>query len=362
MFKKLENYLFRDVAIDLGTANSLVYVSGRGVIINEPSAVTVNQKTGQILAIGQEAQRMIGRTPAYIKVVRPLVKGVVSDFEITEQLLKYFIQEARVKEKTLRIWPRVIIGLPCGVTDVEARAVKDAALGAGAHRAFLVEEPVASAIGMRLPIRQAGGNLVVDIGGGTTEVAVISLGGIVVSRSLKVAGDRLNEEVQRFIQEKYHLFIGERTAELAKIQIGSALPEKQRKEVALRGRNFITGLPEEVMASNDDIYHALHPSVESIIKAIKTVIEETPPELLSDIMSGGIYLCGGGALLRGLNKLISQEVKVPVKVIEDPLTAMVRGAGMILEHLDQFQEVLTVEPDETTPGERGLKPISSEVA
>lgn len=352
MFKKLEKYLFRDVAIDLGTANSLVYVSGRGVIINEPSAVAVNQKTGQILAIGREAQQMIGRTPAYIRVVRPLVKGVVSDFEITEQFLKYFIRETRLKEKTFGIWPRVIIGLPCGVTDVEARAVKDAAQGAGAYRTFLVKEPVASAIGMQLPVRQAGGNFVVDVGGGTTEVAVISLSGIVVSRSLKIAGDKFDEDVQRFIQEKYHLFIGERTAELAKIQIGSALPQRQRAEVALRGRNFITGLPEEVMVSGDDIYWALHSSIEAIIKAIKAVIEETPPELLSDIMSDGIYLCGGGALLKGLDKLISQEVKMPVKVIEDPLTAMVRGAGMILEHLDQFREVLMTEPDETTPGEK----------
>ena len=352
MFKKLEKYLFRDVAIDLGTANSLVYVSGRGVIINEPSAVAVNQKTGQILAIGREAQQMIGRTPAYIRVVRPLVKGVVSDFEITEQFLKYFIQETRLKEKFFGIWPRVIIGLPCGVTDVEARAVKDAAQGAGAYRTFLVEEPVASAIGMQLPIRQAGGNFVVDVGGGTTEVAVISLSGIVVSRSLKIAGDKFNEDVQRFIQEKYHLFIGERTAELAKIQIGSALPQRQRAEVALRGRNFITGLPEEVMVSGDDIYQALHPSVEAIIKAIKAAIEETPPELLSDIMSDGIYLCGGGALLKGLDRLVSQEVKMPVKVVEDPLTAMVRGAGIILEHLGQFRGVLMTEPDETTPGEK----------
>jgi len=355
MFKRLEKYLFRDIAIDLGTANSLVYVSGRGVIINEPSVVAVNQKTGQILAIGQEAQRMIGRTPSYIRVVCPLVKGVVSDFEITEQLLKYFIQEARAKEKVFGMWPRVIIGLPCGVTDVEARAVKDAAQGAGAYRVFLVEEPVASAIGMQLPIRQAGGNFVIDIGGGTTEVAVISLSGIIVSRSLKIAGDKFDKEVQRFIQEKYHLFIGERTAELAKIQIGSALPQRQRAEVPLRGRNFVTGLPEEVITSDDDIYRALHPSIETIIKAVKAVIEETPPELLSDIMSEGIYLCGGGALLKGLDKLISQEVKMPVKVIEDPLTAMVRGAGMILEHLDQFREVLTVELDETTPGERGLR-------
>lgn len=347
MFENLGKYFLRDVAIDLGTANSLVYVKGGGVIINEPSVVAVNQKTGQVLAIGREAQQMIGRTPPYIRVARPLVKGVVSDFEVTEQLLKHFLQEARTQNKSLAIWPRVIIGLPCGVTDVEARAVKDAAKGAGAYQVYLVDEPVASAIGMRVPIQEANGNFIVDIGGGTTDVAVISLGGIVVSKSLKVAGDKFNEEIQRFLRKKYHLLVGERTAELAKMQIGSALPKQQKAEVPVRGRNFVTGLPEEVIVSNEDIYQALKPSVEVIVKAVKETIEQTPPELLSDIMSEGIYLTGGGALLHGLDKLISREVKVPVKVVDDPLTAMVRGAGMILEHLSQYQNVLIDEKDES---------------
>ena len=349
MFKKIEKYFLRDIAIDLGTANSLVYVRGRGVIINQPSVVAVNQKTGQILAMGREAQQMIGRTPPYIRVARPLVKGVISDFEITEQLLKYFLQVARSKERFFGVWPRVIIGLPCGVTDVEARAVRDAVKGAGGYQVFLVNEPVAAAIGMRLPIQKAGGNFIIDIGGGTTDVAVISLGGIVVSKSLKVAGDRFNEEVQRFIRGKYHLLIGESTAESAKIQIGSAIPSRQKSEVPVRGRNFVTGLPEEVIVSNDDIYQALKPLVGVIVKAVKATIEETPPELLSDIMSDGIYLSGGGALLEGLDKLIAQEVKIPVKIIEDPLTAMVRGSGMILESLDQLQGVLIDEHNQSLP-------------
>jgi len=311
--------------------------------------VAVNQKPGQILAMGREAQQMVGRTPSYIRVAWPLVNGVVSDFEVTEQLLKHFLQAAKTKENFFGVWPRVIIGLPCGVTDVEARAVKDAAKGAGGYQVFLVEEPVASAIGMRLPIQKAGGNFIIDIGGGTTEVAVISLGGIVVSKSLKIAGDRFNEEVQRFIREKYHLLIGESTAESAKIQIGSAIPLRQKTEMPVRGRNFVTGLPEEVVVSNDDIYQALHPLIEVIIKAVKSTIEETPPELLSDVMSDGIYLSGGGALLKGLDKLISQEVKIPVKIVEDPLTAMVRGAGMILESLDQFKGVLLDEHDQSMP-------------
>ena len=263
--------------------------------------------------------------------------------------MKYFIQEARTKEKITGIWPRVIIGLPCGVTDVEARAVRDAAKGAGAYQVFLVSEPVAAAIGMRLPIQKAGGNFIVDIGGGTTDAAVISLGGIVISDSLKIAGDKFNEAVQRFIRDKYHLLIGERTAELAKIQIGSAIPSRQKVEIPVRGRNFVTGLPEEVVVSNDDIYQALRPFVEMILKSIKATIEKTPPELLADIMSDGIYLSGGGALLQGLDKLVAQEVKMPVKVVEDPLTTMVRGAGMMLENLDQFRNVLIDEHDQSAP-------------
>jgi len=349
MFKKLSSLLSIDLAIDLGTANSLVYVKDRGIIINEPSVVAVNNKTGQILAIGEEAKKMVGRTPAYISATRPLVNGVISDFEVTEQMLKYFIEKSIASSKKFfgfAAMPRVIIGIPCGVTEVEKKAVRDAAKNAGARTVFLIEEPLASAIGAKLPIQEAGGNFVVDIGGGTTEVAVISLGGIVTFRSLRIAGDKLNDDIVQFAQKEYKLLIGDRTAELIKMSIGSAMPLKEKKEMAMRGRNLVTGLPEEVVIFNDDVQRALDRSVKQIIIAIKTTIEETPPELLADIMSNGIYLSGGGSLLRGLDTLISKETKMPCKIIDDPLTAVVRGAGIALENIDTLSEVMSKEEDE----------------
>ena len=348
MLDKLLSYISEDIAIDLGTANSLVYVRGRGIVITEPSVVAVNKKTGQVLAIGEEAKKMVGRTPAYIVATRPLVSGVVSDFEITEQMLRFFIEEAHKKRFFLNPRPRVIVGIPCGVTEVEKKAVKDAAKNAGAREVFLIEEPMAAAIGARLPVQEAGGNFIVDIGGGTTEVAVISLGGIVLAKSLRVAGDKLNEDIIQFAQEEYKLLIGERTAETIKIGIGSAYPLKERRQMPMRGRNIITGLPEEILVSDEDIRRALEKSVKQIVTEIKTAVEETPPELLADIMASGIYLVGGGSLLKGLNTLIQKETKIPTKIIEDPMTAMVRGAGMVLENLDQLHEVL-VETEELEP-------------
>lgn len=349
MFKKLKSLLSVDMAIDLGTANSLVYVKDRGIIINEPSVVAVNNKTGQILAIGEEAKKMVGRTPAYISATRPLVNGVISDFEVTEQMLKYFIEKAITSGKKLFSMPRVIIGIPCGVTEVERKAVRDAAKNAGARTVFLIEEPLASAIGAKLPIQDAGGNFIVDIGGGTTEVAVISLGGIVTSRSLRVAGDKLNNDIVDFAQKEYKLLIGERTAELLKINIGSALPMKEKKEMPMRGRNLVTGLPEEVVVFNDDIQRALDRSVKQIIGAIKITIEETPPELLADVMTNGIYLAGGGSLLRGLDVLISRETKMPCTIIDDPLTSVVRGAGLALENIQSLSEVMSKDEEGSVP-------------
>lgn len=348
MLKKISSLFSVDMAIDLGTANSLVYVKDRGIIINEPSVVAVNNKTGQILAIGEEAKKMVGRTPAYISATRPLVNGVISDFEVTEQMLKYFIEKASMSNKKffgLGFLPRVIIGIPCGVTEVERRAVRDAAKNAGARTVFLIEEPVASAIGAKLPIQEPGGNFIVDIGGGTTEVAVISLGGIVASRSLRVAGDKLNDDIVQFAQKEYKLSIGERTAELIKINIGSAMPMKEKSDMPMRGRNLITGLPEEVVIFNDDVQRALDRSVKQIIAAIKVTIEETPPELLSDVMSNGIYLAGGGSLLKGLDVLISKETKMPCKIIDDPLTSVVRGAGIALENLELLSDVMSKDED-----------------
>jgi rod shape-determining protein MreB len=345
MLSKFLNYLSEDIAIDLGTANSVVYVRGRGIVIQEPSVVAVNQKTGQILAIGSEAKKMVGRTPSHIVAVRPLRSGVISDFETTEQMLRYFIEKAR---KRKYISPRVIVGIPWGVTEVEKKAVLDATKSAGAREVFLIEEPMAAAIGARLPVQEAGGNFIVDIGGGTTEVAVISLGGIVLAKSLRVAGDKLNEDIIRFVQDEYKILIGERTAEAAKIAIGSAAPLKEKKEFPLRGRNLITGLPEEILISDEDIRKAMEKSIKLIINEIKIAIEETPPELLGDIITNGIHLCGGGALLRGLDNLIQKETKIPTKIVEDPMTAVVRGGGIVLENLDELHKVL-VETRELEP-------------
>lgn len=348
MLNKLSSRFFHDIAIDLGTANSLVYVRGKGIVLAEPSVVAVNQKTGQILAIGDEAKKMVGRTPAHIVATRPLVKGVISDFEVTEQMLKYFIEKVQQKRFILSLKPRVIIGIPCGVTEVEKKAVQDAAKNAGAREVYLIEEPMAAAIGARLPVQEAVGNFVVDIGGGTTEVAVISLGGLVLAKSLRVAGDKLNEDIIYFGQEEYKLLVGERTAEEIKIGVGSAYSLKEKRETPMRGRNLVTGLPEEIMVSDSDIRRALEKSVKQIVNTIKTTVEETPPELLADIMSSGIHLTGGGALLRGLDTLIMKETKIPTKVIDDPLTAVVRGAGVVLENLDELEEVL-VETDSLEP-------------
>lgn len=352
MFKKINSLFSIDMAIDLGTANSLVYVKDRGIIINEPSVVAVNNKTGQVLAIGEEARKMVGRTPAYITATRPLVNGVISDFEVTEQMLKYFIEKATMSAKKfmgMGVFPRVIIGIPCGVTEVERKAVRDAAKNAGAKTVFLIEEPLASAIGAKLPIQEAGGNFIVDIGGGTTEVAVISLGGIVASRSLRVAGDKLNDDVIQFAQKEYKLLIGERTAELIKITIGSAMPMKEKKDMPMRGRNLVTGLPEEVVIFNDDVQRALERSVKQIVAAIKTTIEETPPELLADVMTNGIYLAGGGSLLKGLDTLISKETKMPCKIIDDPMTSVVRGAGIALENIETLSEVMAKDIEAEVP-------------
>ncbi|KPJ57277.1 rod shape-determining protein MreB [Parcubacteria bacterium DG_74_2] len=340
MLSKFFRLFSEDMAIDLGTANCEVYVRGKGIVIQEPTVVAINKKTGQILAVGEEAKKMVGRTPAHIVAMRPLRSGVISDFEVTEQMLKYFIEKAQRKSFLLNPRPRVIIGVPCGGTEVERKAVLDAAKSAGAREVFLIEEPLAAAIGARLPIQEAGGNFVVDIGGGTTEVAIISLGGIVISKSLRVAGDKLNEDIIHFAQEEYKLLIGERMAEAAKIAIGSAYPLKEEREMPLKGRNLVTGLPEEVTVSDEAIRRAMERSVKRIITEIKTAIEETPPELIADVMTNGIYLSGGGALLKRLDILIQKETRVLTKIIDDPMTAVVRGAGIVLENLDELREVL----------------------
>jgi rod shape-determining protein MreB len=338
--RKILNYLSffgDDVAIDLGTANSAVYLRGKGIIIQEPSVIAINQKTGQILAVGKEAEKMVGKTPSHIVAVRPLRSGVISDFESTEQMLRYFIKKATKKKF---IGPRVIVGVPFGVTEVEKKAVLDAAKSAGAREVYLIEEPMASAIGAGISVQEAEGNFIVDIGGGTTEMAVISLGGIVVGKSLRVAGDRMNEDIMRYIQEEYKILVGERMAERIKIEIGSAYPQREKKEIQVRGRNLVTGLPEEITVTDDEIRRALEKTVKTIVDEIKAVLEETPPELIGDIIKNGIYLAGGGSQLKGLAQLIKKETKIKANLIDDPMTAVVRGAGMVLENLDELEEVL----------------------
>lgn len=349
MFKFLFSKISKDIAVDLGTANSLVYIKGQGIVINEPSVIAINKKTGKILAVGQEAKKMVGKTPANIIASRPLVNGVISDFDITKEMLRYFIEKSHKGSLYLKAFSRVIIGVPCGATEVERKSVIDAAKFAGANKVFLIEEPLAAAIGARLPIQEATGNLIVDIGGGTTEIAVISLGGIVCFRSLRIAGDRLNKDIVDFCQQKYKLLVGTKSAENVKISIGQAIPPNEKREIPIRGRNLITGLPEQIKISNFDIYEAIQKSLERISSNIKETIEETPPEILSDIMSNGIYLSGGGALLKDLDKLITKVTKIPTKVIEDPLTSVVRGGGIILENLDAFEELLLPEEIEKPP-------------
>jgi len=330
----------KDIGIDLGTANTLVYVREKGIVINEPSVVALNTKTKQILAIGNEAKLMVGKTPPHIVATRPLVDGVISDFEITEQMLRYFIDKVHQKTYSFLRRPRVVIGIPSGVTEVEKRAVQDAAINAGARQAFLIEEPMAAAIGARLPIQDAAGSMIVDIGGGTAEIAVISLGGIVISRSIRAAGDKLNENIIQYARERFNLLLGERTAEDVKIKIGSAHVLDEVLTTEMRGRDLVTGLPKEVVVNDTDIREAIMPTVKVIVNNIKSAVEETPPELIADLMTRGITLAGGGALLRGLDKLIQEQTQMPVFIADDPLTAVCRGTGVVVEDLERLKEVL----------------------
>ena len=343
-FRDLTGRLFgnlsKDIGIDLGTANTLVYVKGKGIVINEPSVVAINKKTGQVLAIGKEAKKMVGKTPGHIVATRPLVDGVVSDFEVTEQMLKYFIDKVHRDGFTLFPRPRVVVGIPSDVTEVEKRAVIDATMNAGAREAYLIDEPMAAAIGARLPVQEAAGNMIVDIGGGTTDIAVISLGGVVTSRNLRIAGDEMNEDIIRYCRDNFNLLIGEKTAEDAKIAIGSAYPLKDKLQMPVRGRDLVSGLPKEVIINDEQMREALSRSVRIIVNNVKSAIEETPPELLSDIMQRGIILAGGGSLIRGLDRLVADQTDMPVRMMEDPLTAVVRGTGIVLEDIEALREVL----------------------
>ncbi len=330
----------KDIGIDLGTANTLVYVKGRGIVINEPSVVAINKKTGQVLAIGKEAKKMVGKTPGHIVATRPLVDGVVSDFEVTEQMLKYFIDKVHRGSFSFFSRPRIIVGIPSDVTEVEKRAVIYATINAGAREAYLIDEPMAAAIGARLPVQEAAGNMIVDIGGGTTDIAVISLGGVVASRNLRIAGDEMNEDIIRYCRDNFNLLIGEKTAEDIKIAIGSAYPQKEKMQLPVRGRDLVSGLPKEITLNDEHVREALSHSIKIIVNNIRTTIEETPPELLADIMQRGIILAGGGSLIRGLDKLVADQTEMPVRMMEDPLTAVVRGTGIVLEDIESLREIL----------------------
>ncbi len=341
MFNKLLGKFSKDLAIDLGTKNTLVYTNDKGIIINEPSVVAVNMRTDEILAVGEDAKRMVGKTPGHIQAIKPLVDGVISDFEVTEKMLKYFIDKVHSESFTLIPRPRVVIGIPLDITEVEKKAVEDAAKSAGARQVFLIEEPMAAAIGTRLPITEPKATMIVDIGGGTTEISVISLGGVVTWKTLRIAGNHLDNDIIQYIREEFNILIGEQVAEDVKIKIGSATPLKESMEMEVRGRDLINGLPKAVIINDNQIREAISKTIGQIIENIKITLETTPPELVSDIYEHGIVLVGGGALLRGIDKEIAQATKIPARIADDPLTCVVRGTGILLSDSELLEKVIS---------------------
>lgn len=333
------------VGIDLGTANTLVYVEGKGVIINEPSVVAINQKTNQVVAVGNQAKIMLGKTPSHIAAIRPLVDGVISDFEVTEEMLAYFIRKT-IETLKISILQSVVIGVPYSVTNVERRAVRDAAYNAGARHVFIIEEPIAAAVGIGLPIKEAQGNMIIDIGGGTADIAIMSLSGIVRGKNLKVAGDRFNTDIISYIRNEFKVLVGEKSAEQLKIELSNIIPSNPPLESSIRGRDLVTGLPKEIIVTEEDIHDAIHISADSLFEAVKEVLESTPPEVLSDIMENGIYLTGGGALIKGLDEALSEYLGIKVVVAEDPLTAVVRGTGIIASNIEFYKDIIIENEDE----------------
>jgi rod shape-determining protein MreB len=328
----------RDMAVDLGTANTLVYVRGRGIVLNEPSVVAINTKTGAILAVGSEAKQMIGRTPAHIVAIRPLKDGVIADFDVTEKMLRYFIQ--KVHRRSFLAKPRCVVCVPSGITGVEQRAVEEATISAGARSAFIIEEPMAAAIGAGLPVHEPTGNMIVDIGGGTTEVAVVSLGGIVTSQSIRIGGDELDESIINYVKKEYSLMLGERTSEEIKMAIASAFPMPDETNAEIRGRDLVTGLPKTIVISAEEIRRAIEEPVNQIVDAVKNTLDKCPPELAADIMDKGIVLAGGGSLLKGLDERLKHETGMPIHIAEDPLFAVAIGSGKCLEEFESLKRVL----------------------
>lgn len=352
--RKYKDYILtlfsNDIGIDLGTANTLVYVKGRGIVINEPSIVAINQKTGAVVAVGAEAKEMLGRTPQHIQAVQPVIDGVISDFEVTSEMLSYLIGKAQ-KGHTKLLGPRVAVGVPSGITSVEVRAVRDAARAAGAREVHIIEEPMAAAIGINLPVHEPEGNMIVDIGGGTTDIGIVSLGGLVNARNVRVAGDRFNADIIGHARNEFKILIGEKTAEGLKISLASVSAGSERLEAIARGRDLVSGLPREVLVSDQDVRNAIGHSIEEIVDSVKNSLETTPPEIVADIMRRGIYLVGGGALIRGLPEYLSESLGVPVVVDPDPLTAVVRGTSVVLEDIDRYREAILKSDDELVPTE-----------
>ena len=333
----LSGLFSNDMAIDLGTANTLVYLSGKGIVLNEPSVVAIEKDTKRVLAVGKEAKEMLGKTPGYIVAIRPMKEGVIADFEVTQSMLRYFITRVHNRKKFVR--PRIIIAVPSGITQVEKRAVVDSAKSAGAREVYLIEEPMAAAIGVGLPVQKASGNMIIDIGGGTTEIAVISLSGIALSNSVRTGGDFIDECIVSYVKRKYNLLIGERTAERIKIQIGSAYPLKEQLDAEVKGRDMVAGIPKTIRITDEEIRNAISDPVLTIIEAVRDALEKTPPELAADIIDKGIMLAGGGSLLKGLDALIGRETGLPVTVAEDPLNAVVLGAGKCLDEMDLLRKL-----------------------
>ena len=337
MFSWLLGYFSNDIGIDLGTANTLVYVKDRGIVLREPSVVAIQQGSNRVLAVGEEAKRMLGRTPGNIVAIRPMKAGVIADFEVTEAMLRYFIRKAHNRKWVVR--PRIIISVPSGITEVEKRAVKDSASHAGAREVYLIEEPMAAAIGVGLPVQEPAGNMIVDMGGGTTEVAIISLAGIVLSRSVRVGGDEMDEAIVQYLKRVYNLMIGERTAEEIKITIGSAYPLGEEMSTEVKGRDLVAGLPKTLTITSEEIREALQEPVSAIVEAIRITLERCPPELSSDLVDRGIVLAGGTSQLRGMDKLIAEQTGLPVHVAEDPLSAVAEGTGVVLHELNFLRKV-----------------------
>ncbi len=339
MFGSIMGYLSKDLGIDLGTANTLIFAKGQGVVVNEPSVVAINNRNGQILAVGHEAKAMLGKTPPSVTVSRPLQRGIIADFEVTEKMLRYFFEKLHRETTAFIPRPRIIIGVPLDVTEVERKAVGDAALSAGAREVHLIEEPMASAIGAGMPISDPVGNMIIDVGGGTTEIAVISLNGVVTAKSITIAGDEMNRNITQYAREVFNLLLGERVAEDIKIEVGSAAELEEKIETSMRGRDLLSGLPREITVNDEQIREAMARSVRSIVEHVKSILEITPPELVADIYKRGIILTGGSAMLRGIDRAISQGTGLPVRITDDPLMSVVRGTGTLLEDLKLLHDV-----------------------